>query len=537
MALPADKIPKQHGELYFEPDLSLWKEEALRNRERLVKETFWGQSAYKVRSILKLPTNHPLVLSGHQPVFFHPGLWTKCLAASTLAEALSGTACHKITDTALAPEYLHYLPEVEENGKSRLKQLDFFHTKDMKQQEKTIPFAHLPAPEFQALEHIFTDAQVYSPELVKPRIAAFQEKLAKGLKKNATWNDFHLYTLKMLDEICGTQRLYYQASKIWESEPFIQFAASWLTNLPEMTELYNKSLNEYRAKYGITHDLTPAPNLKFEDWWTEIPFWGVTKYHQRHSLWAKKEGSHLMLKMKGGDGTFSLDYEDIKTGLGTLALSLWPKAIPQTLFCRMFLCDFFVHGIGGASYEEVGDALFSKVFKLKPLAYGVASGTYLVDPEESRVVDVIMSHEQKIEGWGRALAQNPEYLFTHKAHWEKDLPVFMHSKLQGCFNDPALKKLAEEKVRLVAALKDPAKKIEAAKRIKDVNFALYDGYTEVLKALEQGLMDVNKVKDTKEVLGFREYPFFCFAPELFVEMKEKIREAAHIDKKPPVVKK
>jgi hypothetical protein len=536
VTLPADKIPKHHGELYFEPDLPLWKEEALRNRERLVKETFWGQSAYKVRSTLKLPNNHPLVLSGHQPVFFHPGLWAKCLAASTLAESLSGTPCHKITDTSLAPEHLHYLPEVEENGKSRFKQLDFFRTKDMKQQEKTIPYAYLPAPELAALEHIFTDSQVYSPELVKPRIAAFWGKFTKGLKKEATWYDFHLHSLKMLDEICGTRRNYLQASKIWSSEPFIQFTASWLSNLPEMTESYNKSLDEYRAKYGITHDLTPMPNLKFENWWTEIPFWGVTKYHQRHSLWAKKEGKHLMLKMKGGDGTFSLDHENIQAGLGTLALSLWPKAIPQTLFCRLFLCDFFVHGIGGAAYEEVGDMLFSKVFKLKPLAYGVVSGTYLVDPEESRVVDVIMSHEQKIEWWGRALAQNPEYLFTHKANWEKELPVFMHQRFQGCLKDPALRKLAEEKVKLVEDLKNPAKKEGAAKKIKEVNFALYDGYTEVLKALEQGLMDVNKVKDTREVLGYREYPFFCFPPELFVEMKDKIREAAHADKTTPAVK-
>jgi hypothetical protein len=66
-------------------------------------------------------------------------------------------------------------------------------------------------------------------------------------------------------------------------------------------------------------------------------------------------------------------------------------------------------------------------------------------------------------------------------------------------------------------------------KIKEVNFALYDSYTELLKVLEQGLLDIGKVKDTKDVLSFREYPFFCYPPEVFTDMKEKVRLAAHLE--------
>jgi len=296
-----------------------------------------------------------------------------------------------------------------------------------------------------------------------------------------------------------------------------------------MNQAYNESLDEYRKKYGITHELSPMPNLKFENWWFEIPFWGVTKYHQRHSLYAKKDGKKLILKIKGGDGTYPLDQEDMQRQLGVLNISLWPKAIPQTLFCRMYLCDFFIHGVGGSSYEEVGDSLFKKIFKANPPAYGVVSATYLVDPEESRSMEVILLKEAKIEWWGRALAQNPEYLFTKAESWQKELPVFMLPKFKDCYNNEKLKKLASEKIQCLESLKDPAKRPEASAKLKQINFALYDSYTEIIKTLEQGLLDIGKLKQTKEVLGGREYPFFCFSPQTFVDMKDKIRSAAHVE--------
>jgi|GEM_PF-1077390 len=525
-----DRIPKHHGEFLFEPPLSQWKEEALRNRERLVKETFWGQSAMKVRAELKLPTDHPLILSGHQPVFFHPGLWVKCLAASILAESVQGTAIHKITDTGLAPEHLHYMPEVEDNGKSRKKILEFYKNKDLKQQERTTPYCFLPAPDQGALEKIFADAQVYAPATVKANIKNYEERLLKGLTKTANWNSFHLNAMKILDQICGTRRTYLEAHSIWDSGPFRHFVAQWLLNLPELNDDYNKSLNEYRQKHGITHDLTPMPNLKFESWWFEIPFWGATKYHQRHSLWAKNDGKHITLKIKGGEGTYTLAVDELESELAKLNISLWPKAIPQTLFCRMYLCDFFIHGTGGAAYEEVGDSLFEKFFKLKPLSFGVASATYLVDPEGSQGIGLVLEHEEKILWWERALEKNPEYLFTRQDQWKKDLPSFMHASFKGVLENAYLRNLAETKGKWLSALQNPTYKTEASYKIKEINHVLYDGYTEPLKALEHGLLDVTKVKDTKEVLGFREYPFFCYPQESFTDMREKVLVAAHGDR-------
>lgn len=522
-----EQVPNQHGGMFFHPPIAQWKEEALRNRERLVKETFWGLSPMKVREAYKLPTAHPLILSGHQPVFFHPGLWVKCLAASILAEAVQGSALHKVTDTALAPEHLHCMPEVEEDGHSRRKILDFYSTKDHQSQERTTPYCYLPAPDEAAFNKVFADAQVYAPPLVKTNVKAYEAKLRKGFTKTANWNSFHLNAMNILDDLCGTHRFYLEAHKLWANEPFYHFLAQWLKNLPELNDDYNKSLNEYRQKHGITHDLNPMPNLKFEDWWFEIPFWGATKYHQRHSLWAKNDGKHITLKLQGGDGTFQVSTEDTVEELSRMSLTVWPKAIPQTLFCRMYLCDFFIHGVGGGAYEEVGDLVFTKFFKLKPLSYGVATATYLVDPEGSRSVDLVAGFEPKISWWSRALEKNPEYLFIRQDQWKKELPSFMQEAFKKALDDPYLRSLAEAKGKWIEALQNPTYKTQASYKIKEINHVLFERYTEPLKALEKGLLDVEKVRKTKDVLGFREYPFFCYPPEIFSEMHEKVREAAH----------
>ncbi len=71
--------------------------------------------------------------------------------------------------------------------------------------------------------------------------------------------------------------------------------------------------------------------------------------------------------------------------------------------------------------------MFSKYFKLKPLSFGVATATYLVDPEESHGVEVVLAHEEKISGWERILEKNFRSTFSRsRKSGKRDLPGFMH---------------------------------------------------------------------------------------------------------------
>ncbi|HET9870379.1 MAG TPA: hypothetical protein VFR02_07785, partial [bacterium] len=452
-------------------------------------------------------------------------LWAKSLTASVLAQALGGVACQKLTDTALGLETLNYLPEVEEGGQSRRRPLEFFSSKEGQDAVKTYSYAYLPAPEKAAMQKFLEDGKLNAPMDVRENLKFFEDRLFAGLRECKTWDAYHLYTLKILDELSGTQRLTFLGSQFWASEPFQEFTAHWLLNLPAMTDAYNQSLNEYRAKHQIKHELTPLPNLKFEDWWFELPFWGLNKYHQRHSLWAKVDGDRMILRMKGGDSNYSISTKDFNRELKALPISFWPKALPQTLFCRLYLCDYFIHGVGGGAYERVNDLLWEKVFKSKPVDFGVVTATWKVDPVQSDKIAEIVRHEERILFWERALSKNPETLFTRREAWEKELPEFIRKEFAPLADDPELAKLAQEKTRCVESLKDPAKKPAAAKRIGELNQALAGRYDPLVKALEKGLMDIEKLKKVQEALDFREYPFFAHSPKIFPEMKKRLEES------------
>ena len=47
----------------------------------------------------------------------------------------------------------------------------------------------------------------------------------------------------------------------------------------------------------------------------------------------------------------------------------------MTLFARLGLGDFFIHGIGGGKYDEVTDAIIRDYFGIEPPRYGVLSAT------------------------------------------------------------------------------------------------------------------------------------------------------------------
>src|SRR5690606_4296105 len=51
------------------------------------------------------------------------------------------------------------------------------------------------------------------------------------------------------------------------------------------------------------------------------------------------------------------------------------RALTTTLFARLFLCDYFIHGIGGAKYDEVTDQIIEQFYGAAPPGFGIATAT------------------------------------------------------------------------------------------------------------------------------------------------------------------
>ena len=74
----------------------------------------------------------------------------------------------------------------------------------------------------------------------------------------------------------------------------------------------------------------------------------------------------------------SLGVNDQLTALRNLEMQgtrIRPRALSTTIFARLVLSDAFIHGIGGAKYDEVTDQMIQNFYQVMPPAFMVVSAT------------------------------------------------------------------------------------------------------------------------------------------------------------------
>jgi hypothetical protein len=132
-----------------------------------------------------------------------------------------------------------------------------------------------------------------------------------------------------------------------------------------------------------------------------------------------------------------------------MGIRLRTRALTTTMFARLFLGDLFVHGIGGAKYDELGDEIVRGFFRLEPPAFLTLSMTlHLGLPVSGFDARRLTEHRRQV----RDLAWQPERF------------------LKG---DGEAQELIAAKRRLIAS--EPANRAESLARYRDlreVNAAL-----------------------------------------------------------------
>jgi hypothetical protein len=71
--------------------------------------------------------------------------------------------------------------------------------------------------------------------------------------------------------------------------------------------------------------------------------------------------------------------------LARRGVKLRSRALVTTLFARLVLGDLFLHGIGGAKYDQVTDAIIERLFGIQPPGFLVLSATLLMPVPHQRV--------------------------------------------------------------------------------------------------------------------------------------------------------
>jgi hypothetical protein len=181
----------------------------------------------------------------------------------------------------------------------------------------------------------------------------------------------------------GCHNIEVPVSRISQTDSFAGFACHLLAELPRFHAIYNECVREYRRLHRIRSENHPVPDLVSEVDWRETPFWAWRAGQARRGrLMARRTGKTIDLRI-GEEVWPSLPCSTGRSvsswrDLERRGLKIRPRALTNTLFARLLLCDLFVHGIGGGKYDELTDEIMRRFYGVEPPEYLVLSATLLL---------------------------------------------------------------------------------------------------------------------------------------------------------------
>jgi hypothetical protein len=464
-----------------------WRLSALRQAARF--ELLAQAKAYHCEAGEPIPEASPdaIVMAGHQPELFHPGVWVKNFALAGMAQHRHVTAVNLIVDNDTLKSAELRLPALSTGG---------------------APWPHIASLRFdrRAAEVPYEEAVVHDEDLFRsvaaratgvtadwnctPLLAQFWAEALAAADHTPLVGERFVRARRSLERSWGCHNLEVPASRLCRTEPFAVFVGHILGELPRFHGLYNEVVHDYRRRHGLRSRSHPVPDLAAEDDWREAPFWA----------WRTGENRRGRLMVRPGDGVLQLRvggqrWPDLSADASRLPRALLDlerqgfkvrqRALTNTLFARLLLCDLFVHGIGGALYDELTDELLRRFYGVAPPEYLVLSATLLL-PLPCHPVTV--EEERRLARRLRDLHWNPQ----------------RHLKGNALVNEHAEWVAFQPRTR--------AERRERCRRLRDLVESLRPAVQEQIEQTRQQLELCRRQVEANAILRRRDYAF-CLYPE------------------------
>lgn len=460
-------------------------------------------------------TKRSLVMGGHQPELFHPGVWFKNFALSRIAEQNDAVAVNLVVDNDLAGAAAIRCPvltEAKSSGNSLAGANADSFGKHLARQP--VPYdgpASLAVP--------YEQRWISEPDV----FAAFPQRLGETLRGlvpdplvHQMWPHAIAASQRCSNLGCslaqarhalegelGLRTLELPISVVSRTHGFTAFVLDLLTQLPRFQSCYNESLLEYRRAHSIRSSAHPVPALAEEDGWLESPFWIYGDDDgRRRGAWARMVGNTLEISDRESrlvridraesDGAI----EQLISAQGA-TFKLRPRALTTTMFSRLILSDLFLHGIGGAKYDQLGDRIMQRFFGIRPPEYCVLSATVLLPGWEQAVET--LSQQASSEQLTRQLRDvrfSPE-LFADRV----SLP----------------QELLDRKRELLSAIPPRGAKLDWHRELEQVNRQLTGQLDGMVSAVRKDLSTAVAFEAERQLWRSREHAFPVFPLEYVAE--------------------
>jgi hypothetical protein len=505
------RAPQQDGAVVAEPALAEVGRLVADNRRRFAEQntTFLGRSWPELRRLARqtavasareylrragepVPTfdDQSLLMAGHQPELFHPGVWVKNFALHGLARTQGATPINLIVDNDTAKSAALHVPALAPSP--HVAQIPFDQwTGEVPYEERAVADEALFGSLSERAAPFFQDWPF------TPFLGPFWSEVRGQAERTSLLGERLVAARRTFERHWNCHNLELPVSWLCRTEPFAWFVCHLLTELPRFHATYNASVQDYRKQYGIRSRNHPVPELARQGDWLEAPLWAWRSGQKlRRRLLVRQHKRQL--ELRAGNETWPalpLDPAEAATQWRELeerGLKVRSRALTNTLFARLFLADLFIHGIGGGKYDELTDEIIRRFYGFEPPGFLVLSATLLLPfPAVSDGADAFRSLLQEL----RSVRYNPQ----------------RHLRPEDLF--PAVHDLIEQKQSWIHRVpSEPNGRRERFQVLRALNDRLRPYVQGEAERLAQELARSQQELRTRAVLQRRDY-HFCLYPE------------------------
>ncbi len=446
-------------------------------------------SSYRDVAWEPLDSQAPFLLAGHQPELVHAGVWFKNFVLSQLARRTGSHAINLLIDNDSVRSVSLRVPGGSVSDPV-VASVPFDRATD------PIPYEERGVADLA----LFADTsrrvqQQIRPLVTHPLIAQLWPAATQSVRRQGNLGRALAEARHVLEGTWGLATWELPLSQVCDEWTFRWFAAHLMVHAERLCEVHNDSLAEYRRVNRVRSHTHPVPDLTRHAEWTEIPFWlWRTEVPVRRPAFVRRRGTQIVLSDRR-DVSLTLDLaadRNVERGVQQLneahvaGLRLRPRALITTMYARLVLSDIFIHGIGGAKYDQLTDAIVRRFLGFEPPEYLVSTATLKlplhrdpVDPEEVRRIDRLL----------RELQYHPE---RHVAATSTTRP------------------LLAEKRRWIQSDITPHQRRERHQRLEHINRALHTLLGSRHQQLMEQRMQLRQVLRKQAILDSREYAFCLF---------------------------
>lgn len=439
----------------------------------------------------------PLVLSGHQPELFHPGVWFKNFLLSHLSKSKQAVAINFLVDNDLCRSNSIRVPTQLKAGVASTANVPFDTIRD------SIPWELRSLNDRDVWESFPARvSEQLHPSAQAPLLHDMWPQASESLKRHGNLGLAIAEGRHKLEAEAGLQSLEVPLSQLVGTRAFARFSIQLLGELPRFQDVYNGQRELYRAAHRIRNDAHPVPALGQRDGWIEAPWWVYrSQSPYRKPLWVRLQNDQLFLSDRAG-------WQDVIEGRLDCdnAASQWldfqadgvcirPRALLTTMYLRLIVSDFFIHGIGGGKYDQLTDSILAEFFGVQPPPMAVATATEHLPLDSKTELDSVES----VDAQARQLRDRLWQIQHHPEALAENL-------------DAQSVRLAERKAELLNHIPPRGEKWNWHREMKSINQQLSQSLQPLSTELQLELEQLANCRKQLSILKAREYSF-CLFPQ------------------------